>query len=476
MDNAVLLGGRYALGHKLGAGMQAEVRAARDTASNTAVALKLIDKSNIRTKALVALEREVNIMKTLVHPNILALKGFDSDITYDSKPVAVLVLEIADGGELFDYLMYSGYFEEVVARTYMHQLVGALRCCHEHNIFHRDIKPENILLDSHFQLKLADFGLSNITEDTESILETECGTKSYMAPEIFQHAGYQGGAVDVWSAGVVLFIMLCGSPPFDIANRRDWWFNAISMNRYDRFWAAHLRGAGHMRDKRIAQDFVNRIFVPDPNKRLTLEAMDSHEWFCQDTLDHRRLSNMMSDRKRKIEDAKAAERAAARKTNTRGGAVDVFERNTHRSVGAPPPIYDPTSPSANLMTEFYTPVSEEDILVRLTREIVGLDPAAQVEASPGSYSVKATVRLPGESFEMDGEVISTPGAAVNIAANVYQADASSSDVYLVSVHRGGGEPFAFKKLFQALKGKMAPDPEDGAGGEEEEFSEDIGMI
>lgn len=90
-------------------------------------------------------------------------------------------------------------------------------------------RPENILLDSNFQLKLADFGLANITSDADTVLETECGTKSYMAPEIFEHQGYYGGSVDVWSAGVVLFIMLCGSPPFDIANGKDWWFKAVSV-------------------------------------------------------------------------------------------------------------------------------------------------------------------------------------------------------------------------------------------------------
>ena len=111
-----------------------------------------------------------------------------------------------------------------------------------------------------------------MTESDEAVLQTECGTKSYMAPEIISHQAYSGAAVDIWSAGVVLFIMLCGNPPFDIAARTDWWFNAISvrfrgdlmflylqMNRYDRFWAAHLRAAAHMRTNAVAQNFVNGL-------------------------------------------------------------------------------------------------------------------------------------------------------------------------------------------------------------------------
>ena len=135
-----MIAGRYALGNKLGAGMQAEVRAARDTSTGQNVAVKILDRSNMKSKTLIALEREVNIMKTISHPNVLDLKSAEMDIFFESKPVAVLVLELAEGGELFDYLMYSGYFEEALARTYMQQLVSALECCHAHHVYHRDIK------------------------------------------------------------------------------------------------------------------------------------------------------------------------------------------------------------------------------------------------------------------------------------------------------------------------------------------------
>jgi carbon catabolite-derepressing protein kinase len=98
----------------------------------------------------------------------------------------VLVLELAEGGELFDYLMYSGYFDDRIARSYFRQLMLALEACHALNIFHRDIKPENILLNSHFQLKLADFGLSNYTSQPHALMKTSCGTVTYMPPELVQ--------------------------------------------------------------------------------------------------------------------------------------------------------------------------------------------------------------------------------------------------------------------------------------------------
>ena len=102
--------------------------------------MKIIDKSKLRRRTLEALEREVEIMKVIRHDHILRLKAVAMDTTIENKNVAVLVLEIADGGELFDYLMHTSYFDEVLARTYFRQLLDALKCCHDQNIFHRDIK------------------------------------------------------------------------------------------------------------------------------------------------------------------------------------------------------------------------------------------------------------------------------------------------------------------------------------------------
>jgi hypothetical protein len=337
------------------------------------------------------------------------------------------------------------------------------------------LRPENILLDSNFNLKLADFGLSNITTDSDAVLETECGTRSYMAPEILEHNGYYGDSADIWSAGVVLFIMLTGSPPFDIANRKDWWFNAVSLNRYDRFWAAHLRGAGHMRDKTLAQDFINRTLVPKVEHRMSLADMKEHEWLQREGLDDRRLYSTMLDKMRLVQDARDAEKAAAQKANRgQGGAVNAFDRNTHRSIGgAQPPLYD--SAYANPANELFANSGDDDLLVRLTKEIVAFDTAARIEASPESFTVKAHLKGPGDSFELDGEVIETPGAAFSIDAHVYRAD-DTSDLLVVGFKRTGGEAMAFQRFLKTLKGAMAPPASTENIAEEEEFSEDIGMI
>lgn len=303
-----------------------------------------------------------------------------------------------------------------------------------------------------------------------------------MAPEIFERRGYNGDTADIWSAGVVLFIMLCGSPPFDIANRKDWWFNAVSLNRYDRFWAAHLRGAGHMRDKTHAMDFINKILVPAVDKRMTIQDMKRHQWFQGENLTEERLYRAMDERKRRVDQAREQERISAKTAAAaqggRGGAVNVFDRDTHRSLGGAvcPPIYSIGTNSS--LAEFYAllATADGDLLMRLTQQITKLDPTATIEASPGNFSIQATLRVPGETFEFEGEEISSPPSApISFSAQIYQVDESSTDVGVVGLNRVNGEVFAFQKLFRTLKDFFTPSNNLSAD-TEEEFSEDIGMI
>lgn len=229
-----------------------------------------------------------------------------------------------------------------------------------------------------------------------------------------------------------------------------------------------------MRDKTHAQDFINRILVPKVEHRMTIADMKAHEWLQRDGLDDRRLYNAMLDKMRLVQDARDAEKAAAQRANQgRGGAVNAFDRNTHRSIGgAQPPLYD--AAFANPTNELFTNSEDEDLLLRLTKEILAFDSSARIEASPESFSVKAQLKGPGDSFELDGELIETPGASFSIDAHVYRAD-DSSDLLVVGFQRTGGEAIAFQKFLKSLKGTMAP-PVTESIAEEEEFSEDIGMI
>jgi len=353
-------------------------------------------------------------------------------------------------------------------------------------------------MSSNFELKLADFGLGNTTAEENDVLQTECGTRSYMAPEILEHKGYNGADVDVWSAGVVLFIMMIGSPPFDVAARSDWWFNACSLNRYDRFWAAHLRSAAHMEKCVEAQDFLNKIFVPNPKRRMTIDEMQQHTWFNGPTLDAAALKEVMHERFLKIQSTKRTEVAVLqRQSGTKRGlgsdrSVDVFSQNTHRSAGKPLPKYEPGLLSSVFggtsaaSYEFYAH-NGDDILMRLTKAVLSFDASAKVEVDSDAYAITVALTVAGESFEIDGEVVTSADSRVSFIANVYQVNEDDSEVVVVTLSRSNGPLLAFQKIYLSLRNvfvadidlaglKISSEEKSYVQEEEQELSEEIGMI
>jgi MAP/microtubule affinity-regulating kinase len=148
-------------------------------------------------------------MKLLNHPNIVRLYE-----VIDTPKELYLILEYASGGEIFDYLVAHGRMKEKEARKHFRQIVSAMDYCHSLHIIHRDLKAENLLLDTNLNVKIADFGFSNQFNPGQR-LNTWCGSPPYAAPELFQGKEYNGPEVDIWSLGVVLYVLVCGSLPFD---------------------------------------------------------------------------------------------------------------------------------------------------------------------------------------------------------------------------------------------------------------------
>ena len=162
-------------------------------------------------------------MKELDHENIVKLIDYSYDAEYirpkatKGTKVFYLALELVSGGELFDFIAETGRFEEKVARYYFHQMISALEYLHGKGYSHRDIKPENMMLDSNFNLKLADFGFSS----NQALNESKKGTDGYMAPEIYKGETYSGQSVDLFATGIILFIMVAQHPPFASASSKD---------------------------------------------------------------------------------------------------------------------------------------------------------------------------------------------------------------------------------------------------------------
>ena len=191
----------------------------------------------------------------------------------DGKGIEVmyLALEYAENGELFDYIAETGSFSEPVTRYYFRQLISALEYMHELGYAHRDVKPENILIDSDFNLKLADFGFTTEKE----ISQSRKGTYGYMAPEVLAKEPYRGKDADLFATAVIIFILLSQHPPFLRAEAGDRYYKKIIHANWEKFWEIY-------EDEGFSESFkdmFSQMVCPDPDLRLTLEEVKNHEWY-----------------------------------------------------------------------------------------------------------------------------------------------------------------------------------------------------
>lgn len=193
------------------------------------VTLKMLEK--VFTQVF---EQEVNALSMLRHRNILTMLDSHRNAVYPKADASTrdvfLIVQEPVIGDLWDFLCYTGCFDERIARTFFQQLIAGVRHCHLNRVAHRNLKPEGLWLDEEFTLKIAHFGMSH-TADTNSqdhVMSTICGTHGYMAPEVLAGDSYDE-SVDLFSAGVILFIMLAGHPPFKSADKRDPYFRCSSM-------------------------------------------------------------------------------------------------------------------------------------------------------------------------------------------------------------------------------------------------------
>merc|ERR1719317_321091 len=228
---------------------------------------------------------EIKSLIRLNHPNVMKLYAYNLNCKYPEKSgiklsTILLVLEYCPGGELFDILYYTNQLDAKTARTYFIQMMNGIQACHDVGIVHRDIKPQNLLMDINFQLKLTDFGLSFLGRDgvdvNEIIMKTNyVGTRGYQAPELLKRKKYKK-ACDIFSAGVVLFILLTGYPPFEQAAKTDKWYLPIVQDDHELFWKQH-KGCGVKED---AKELISQMLTYHPTKRITLEQVLESE-FCK---------------------------------------------------------------------------------------------------------------------------------------------------------------------------------------------------
>ncbi|KAK3941224.1 kinase-like domain-containing protein [Diplogelasinospora grovesii] len=257
--------GAYNIVKTLGEGSFGKVKLAVHRSTGQQVALKIIARKKLISRDMQGrVEREIEYLQLLRHPHIIKL------YTVIKTPAEIImVLEYA-GGELFDYIVSNGKMDENKARRFFQQMLCAVEYCHRHKIVHRDLKPENLLLDENLNVKIADFGLSNIMTDG-NFLKTSCGSPNYAAPEVIGGKLYAGPEVDVWSCGVILYVLLVGRLPFDDEHIPSL-FAKIARGTYV---VPRWMSEG-------AANLIKKMLVVNPVQRATIEEIRQDPWFLED--------------------------------------------------------------------------------------------------------------------------------------------------------------------------------------------------
>jgi len=262
----------YQLGEEIGRGAFSIVRRAKQKKTGDPYAVKIIEKKFVEQQDLMLLAREIEIMKKVDHPNVLRLiEVFETDETI------ALVMELVTGGELFYKIVEKGNYSEKDAADIVRQMMNGVDYLHGQGICHRDLKPENLLCSSStepnyspFRVIIADFGLSKIFNNGEA-LETSCGTPDYVAPEVITAEKSYDKSVDMWSCGVIAYVLLCGFSPF-LSSTQHGLFDKIVKCEYDfpePEWT-------NISDN--AKDFIRHLLIKDPQARYTATQCLAHPW------------------------------------------------------------------------------------------------------------------------------------------------------------------------------------------------------
>ncbi|CAH9078323.1 unnamed protein product [Cuscuta europaea] len=415
--------GKYEVGRTVGEGTFAKVKFAQNTETGESVAMKVIDRSAIiKHKMADQIKREISIMKLVRHPYVVRLHEVIA-----SRTKIYIILEFITGGELFDKIIHRGRLSEAESRRYFQQLIDGVAYCHTKGVYHRDLKPENLLLDSQGNLKISDFGLSAYPDQGVSLLKTTCGTPNYVAPEVLSHRGYNGALADVWSCGVILYVLIAGYLPFD---------DVDLTTLYGKIERAEFSCPSWFPVG--AKSLIHKILDPNPEKRIQVEAIRNDEWFKKDYIP----VNIIEYEDVNLDDINAAF------DDTEGGpneqhnnedfgplALNAFDliilsEGLNLSV-----LFDPKQDSANHQTRFLTQKPAK--LTLSTMEVV-----AQ------SMGFKTHIR----NYKMRVERLSSNKTShFSVIMEIFQV---APTFFMVDIQKASGDPTEYEKFYKSFCGNL----------------------
>ncbi|KAK9056874.1 hypothetical protein SSX86_024238 [Deinandra increscens subsp. villosa] len=395
---------RYELGKLLGQGNFAKVYHGRNLETGVNVAVKIIDKDRVLKVGMMdQIKREISVMKLVKHPNVVHLYEVMA-----SKTKIYFILEYVKGGELFDKVA-KGKLREHVARKYFQQLISAIDFCHSRGVYHRDLKLENLLLDDEGNLKVSDFGLSALVETKrqDGLLHTSCGTPAYVAPEIIRQKGYDGAKADIWSCGVVLFVLLAGFLPFRDSNLMEM-YRKISRSdfKYPTWFPSEPR------------KLVSKMLDPNPKTRISTIKIMENSWFRKGLVSQpRKIEKMVSGSLESYIDLEKADNMNA---------------------------FDIISLSAGFdLSGLFKDDVEDKNEVRFISKLVGTRIILKVEEIAKSLKMKV-VKKSDKFLKMEGTEEGENGF-LNVVLDIFQI---AVNVHLIEAKQVGGDRVMFHEIMK----------------------------
>ena len=259
--------GNYFIKKTIGSGNFGKVKLAIHIPTGEKVAIKIVEKSKMKENDdIIRLERELEMLSKLEFPNVIMV----SEI-FENKNGYYIVMDYCEGGELFNYIVKNKYLSEDESAFFYYQLINGLEYIHSLGIVHRDLKPENLLLTKDHLLKIIDFGLSNYYKPgQDKFLYTPCGSPCYASPEMINGNFYDGTKIDIWSSGIILYVMLCGYLPFE---------DKSNLKMYKKIVECKVDYPERLSE--ISVDLLKKIIVPDPKERISIKEIKKHPFYLK---------------------------------------------------------------------------------------------------------------------------------------------------------------------------------------------------
>ncbi|XWS17136.1 hypothetical protein CRYUN_Cryun33cG0042600 [Craigia yunnanensis] len=402
--------GKYEVGRTIGEGTFAKVKFAKNTDTGESVAMKVLAKTTILKHRMVdQIKREISIMKIVRHPNIVRLLE-----VLASRTKIYIILEFVSGGELYDKIVHRRRLPENECRRYFQQLIDAVAHCHSKGVYHRD-------------LKVSDFGLSALPQQGIGLLHTTCGTPNYVAPEVLRNQGYDGAAADVWSCGVIIFVIMTGYLPFDEIDLPTLYEKINAAQFSCPFWFSPG-----------AKSLIQKILDPNPKTRIQIEEIKKDPWFQKHYVPVRpREEEVNLDDVRAvfddIEDQYVAEQSAV----DEGGPLimNAFEMIT-------------LSQGLNLSALFDR---QQDYVKRQTR-FVSRKPAKVIISSVEAVAESMSLKVHTRNYKTRLERISAN--KVGQFAVVLEVFEVAPSLFMVDVQKAAGDTLEYHKFYKNLCAKL----------------------